>query len=110
MVLKLEKGLNFCLSKIGAGGTLCLRKDCLIGNHLSGEKFVVDEHGSILVQKNSNVGFCEPTADASQLSDEVWDDWKVTSLSLGTWRDHFLTIDSKMGLDSLVQHGHRSRS
>jgi hypothetical protein len=47
MVLKLEKGLNFCLSKIDAGGTLCLRKDCLIGNHLSGETFVVDEHRSI---------------------------------------------------------------
>lgn len=94
-VAKVEKDSGMCLSKIGAGGTLCLRKNCEVGSHVEAEKFVVTEHGSILVLKNTNVAFCEPTVDSGQLTEDVWAEWQDVGLPLGIWSDRFLAVDNR---------------
>jgi hypothetical protein len=93
-VIVVKEDSNLCMSFIGSGASICLRKDC-VTNHaftvgVGGKSSFVPPRGGVLaILKNANVAFSSPTLKLSSVEEEVVSTWEGVSYSMDEWQEYF---------------------
>ena len=87
---------TLCFGSIGAGGSICVKRNCAVKSHSSSKaRFLGLESSAVFIQRSTpGVVFSEPHLDAQKVPSEVLGEWKRQRLSLNEWTLEFQAVET----------------